>query len=168
MFLKLLASLMFSAAGALIGISTSEKLKENRDICREIGEMLRISAIMIRYRRLNVYDLAVELKSSESLSHLTFLKNLPEKYVQGENFHSLWQIQVEKQNELQNEERKLLSDFGRILGASDAQGQLTSIESLEAELQQLEKKRSDCYLQKGKLYRSVGVLFGVMIGILVI
>lgn len=168
MVFKLLAALMFSTAGAIIGISGSERLKQNRDICRAIGEMLRVSAIMIRYRRMNVYDLVGELKSSESLSQLAFLKNLPERYVQGENFHDLWQYHLQKQDDLENEEKKLLSEFGRIIGASDSKGQLTSIEALEAELQQLEKKRSECYLQKGRMYRSVGMLFGVMVGILVI
>ena len=66
------------------------------------------------------------------------------------------------------EERRLLSEFGSIIGASDAEGQQKSLSAFEKEAEQLAVMRRETYLKKGKLYRSVGLLFGLMGAILVI
>ena len=168
MSLRIIAALMFVSAGAVIGISSSEKLKDNRNICREIGEMFRISSVAIRYRGMNVYELASTLQKSESLKSLTFLQNISTEYSPRENFHQVWKKAAENQSGLLQDELKLICDFGRILGTSDIEGQLSSISALEVELNYLENTRLENYRQKGKLYRSLGVLFGVMVGIIVI
>ena len=59
-------------------------------------------------------------------------------------------------------------DFGNFFGTSDIEGQLTSIDSSLERLHEIQKVRCEDYKRKGKLYRSIGMLFGVMAGIIVI
>ncbi len=166
--IRLVAAFLFTAAGTAAGISLSLRLKEEREICREIGEVFRSSALQIRYRGMDVYELSSELKCKSGLDNLTFLRQLPDRYSCGENFHVLWKNALDNQPRLLDEERRLLSRFGELLGTSDVDGQLASIAVLEEELSGLEAKRNDNYHRKGKLFRCVGVLAGAMTGILVI
>ena len=168
MLLRAAAAVMFVAAGGMAGIILSDRLKMQREMCREIGELLRSCAVQIRYRGVDVYRLASELKNCQSFKHLTFINELPEKYEYGEDFHLCWERAVMSQSDLPHEERQMLCSFGNTLGTSDIEGQLVSISALEEELETLENRREETFRSKGKLYRSVGMLFGVMAGILVI
>ena len=58
--------------------------------------------------------------------------------------------------------------LGSILGTTDAEGQLRGIDDIRTRVEQLYKKRQGEYDRKGKLYRSVGVLSGAAIGIMII
>lgn len=168
MLLRLMAAIMFALAGAALGFSKADRLRENLEICRETSALAEKSAILIRYQGLNVYELSSELKKSSDLSLLSFIKALPEAFFEGENFHLQWKEAVNSQPDIPDEERKLILRLGEILGTSDIEGQLVSIDGIKQELSELEKRRSGCFIQKGRLYRSVGTLFGVMAGILVI
>ena len=72
MVFKLLAALMFSTAGAIIGISGSERLKQNRDICRAIGEMLRVSAMRL-------FSISVKTKIGKTTGSSIFIPFLSAK-----------------------------------------------------------------------------------------
>ncbi|MDE6091821.1 MAG: stage III sporulation protein AB [Ruminococcus sp.] len=168
MFFRIVAAILFSVAGGIAGISFSERLKMELEMCRSIRDMFIHSAMLIRCRAIDVYSLGSELKRNGQLFRLTFLQKIPECYTQGDNFHEIWKNAVNSQKNLPSDEKKILCDFGEVLGRSDIEGQIVSINALEEMAVTLEKKRSESYSQKGKLYRSVGMLFGVMVGILVI
>ena len=70
--------------------------------------------------------------------------------------------------ELPAEEREILAELGEMLGRTDIEGQLAELSVLEERVRCLENERRTVCSQKGRMYRSVGVLFGVMVGILVI
>lgn len=164
--LRIAAALLFTAAGALIGIQFSEQLKSRRGLCREIGTMLRRSAVLIRSAGADVYRLSRELRSC-GFGELSFIEKLPERYSSGEDFHELWRKAANEQ-EVGGEERDIILRFGDILGTSDIEGQLSSIAVLESEIECLERQRTEEYRQKSRLYRAAGTLFGVMLGILII
>lgn len=166
--IRLMAAFLFTAAGAAAGVSLSLRLREEREICREIGDVFRCSALQIRYRGMDVYELSSGLKCRSGLDDLTFLRELPDNYRCGEDFHVLWKKALDNQVRLPDEERRLLLRFGELLGTSDVDGQLASISVLEAELSGLEAKREENYRRKGKLFRCIGVLAGAMTGILII
>ena len=62
----------------------------------------------------------------------------------------------------------MLISFGKTFGTSDTEGQLLSAEQASERIYDIEKQRSEEYLKKGKLFRSVGVLFGIMAGIMIV
>lgn len=168
MLLRIIAAIMFAAAGTVAGSSRAEKLKNDLEICRETGELLRRSSVYIRFQGLNVYELSSKLRECPELHRLTFLEHIPDKFIGGENFHECWRSALSSQENIPDEERRLLLDFGEIIGTSDITGQMSSIRAVEAELDPLEKRRRDAFLRKGRLYRSTGTLLGIMAGILII
>ena len=80
----------------------------------------------------------------------------------------MWKDAVNSQKNLPEDIKRILNDFGSTLGQSDIEGQLVAIGAIAENAEILEKKYSEMYSQKGRLYRSVGMLFGVMVGILII
>ncbi len=168
MVLRIFSALIFTAIGGIIGFSMADKLNESCVICEEIGELFRQTVFFITYRQDDIYAICRKLKSDNELKHLTFLRNLPENYNTGEDFRELWSNAVESQKNLDTEENSLLMHFGCILGKSDAQSQAESISALQKELERIMSIRRENLLKKGRLYRSTGLLFGIMAGILVI
>ncbi len=166
--IKLLGALCFVFAGAIYGAEKSSSLKNKCTGCREIRSLIVKISILIRYRGLNVYEIVRELKASSDIVNLSFIENLPSEFKAGSDFHKLWCTAVENDISIGKDESKILCKFGNVLGTSDIEGQLLSIESILEELKNIEQIRQDEYRRKGKLYRSLGVLFGVMTGILLI
>ena len=80
MMIRLISAFVFTAAGAAAGAMLSQRLRDDREICRETGDVLRSSALQIRYRGADVYELSTGLKNSRGFSSLTFLRHLPEQY----------------------------------------------------------------------------------------
>ena len=167
MLFRLIAAVLFTLAGGCAGIMLSQRLRQRQELCVQIGALLRDAAVCIRYVGMNVYDMVRRFRSSPELSGLTFLRNLPESFSEGENFREQWQRSLSGQ-ELPPEERDILSELGEMLGKTDIDGQLAELGVLEERVRCLENERRSVYTQKGRMYRSVGVLFGVMVGILVI
>lgn len=168
MFFRVISAVMFSVAGATAGIYFSERLKSNLDFCRNIHEMFMNTAVIIRCRADDVYSIGAELKKNNQFRRFTFLQAIPEKYNPEEDFREIWINAVKSQKNLPDDARGILCDFGKILGQSDIEGQLVSMEALTESAVILEKKHSEIYSQKGRLYRSIGMLFGVMVGIIII
>lgn len=168
MLFRIIASVIFSIAGGIAGFAFSERIKNELELCQIIQKMLFESKFMIRCYANDVYSLVTELKKNVSFNKLTFLNDVSESYNPEENFHTMWTIAVNLQKNLPNDIRKILHDFGNILGKSDIEGQISSIDSIMESMVIIEKNYSEIYSQKSKLYRSVGLLFGIMIGILII
>lgn len=162
-----MAALLFSAAGAAAGAAGSEKLRHDRDISRSIGTLLRHISSLIRSTGMDVYRLSSELKRTECLSGLGFIRKLPERFEPETDYHSLWHDAVDGES-YKSDEKRILYDLGDELGSSDIAGQLAAIDRLEQEIADIEAARTEDLNKKGRLYRSVGTLFGVMAGILII
>lgn len=150
-----------------LGLKASDRLKKYCESCNLIEEALNQIAVMIRYRSFNIYIISSELKKSTSLSKLEFIKKLPEKF-DSQNFFDIWCNAVESDSLIGEEEKKLLKSFGENFGTSDIEGQLSNIDMIKEKLNIISEKRRSEYEKKGKLYRSIGLLAGIMTGILIL
>lgn len=165
---KVAAFICFVFAGAVVGTVFSDKLRQSRDYCRKIVSMLSDISVMIRHRALDVYEIVSELRYSGVYENVQFLYKLPEQYKTGENFHELWRTVLSDDLSLNDEERAILLNFGNSFGTSDIEGQLMNISAALEHFKVLELKRSEEYTRKGKMYRSIGLLFGMMAGIMIV
>lgn len=166
--LRILGAVFLVFAGAVLGASKSDSLKARYAACREIRELLVQISVLVRYRGLNVYEISHELMISDRYKQLDFIKKLPSEYEPDTDFRLKWAEAVNSDSCIGDDEKKLLCSFGAGLGTSDIQGQLMAVETVLEALRRIEDKRCEEYNRKGKLYRSLGMLFGVMTGILLI
>lgn len=151
------------------GIKASDRLKKYCESCNLIEEILNRISIMIKYGSVNIYGIISELKKSESLSGMDFIKNLPDDFENNsESFSDVWNRAVNSDKSIGDEEKSFLISFGEKFGSADISGELSGIEMLSENIRITAEKRRQEYEKKGRLYRSVGLLAGIMTGILIL
>lgn len=168
MILKVLSALAVTFIGGVIGAAQADKLSESRKNCTEIGEALHRIVFSIEYRSDDVYAICRRLKAAPDLSRLTFLQKLPDEYVCGQDFREMWDKAVVSQKNLGEDEKEILLRCGGIIGKSDVSGQVATLAELQEKIRKIEEQRGETALKKGRLYRSAGLLFGIMAGIITI
>lgn len=167
MIIRLTGIIFILICGAMTGIKASDRLKNYYRNCTLLIEAVNRIGIMIRYRSLSVYEIARELKKSDTLSDIEFIRNLPEEF-ENESFQSVWKSALKEDKSIGKEEKNLLNSFAESFGSSDTQGQLSAIALLSEGLKSTEQKRGREYEEKGRLYRSLGLIAGIMMGIMIV
>ncbi len=83
-------------------------------------------------------------------------------------FPSAWEesLQTENLNALTMEDRQILADLGNVLGSTGLQGQIDQLNLLQSRLKSQWEMASQRYAINGKLYRSLGLLGGLLMVIL--
>lgn len=117
----------------------------------------------LRYGQVPTQELISRLCESEGIRSLTFLKNCYKKMERGDAFPTAWRTSLEEWNntKLKQEDKKALYDVADILGSSDYESQINALDLTEVLLKQ---GLEDAVKEKetgGKLYRSLGILFGI-------
>ena len=167
MGIRVIAAVLAAFCGAFYGLNSSEKLKKRVLVCTEADKVFRVFETMIRSSGTDIYSILAVLKR-ENFSALGFIERLSNEYSAESDFHSQWRQLLMNEPDIPQEEKGILLDFGNLLGTSDIDGQLSGISAVKALMQERFQRRSEEYHSKAKLYRSVGVLAGVMVGIMVI
>ena len=165
---KILGIIIVVLACSGIGINASNKLKTYRNNCRQLIELMNTICVMIRYRNMNFYEISRELKTQKGLGELEFVQHLPTEYNGITTFKQEWENSLLSDSGIGDDEKELLATLSSELGTSDAEGQISAFELTASQLKVIEKKRREDYARKGKLYRSIGVLAGIMVGIVAI
>ncbi|MBP5430925.1 stage III sporulation protein AB [Ruminococcus sp.] len=166
MLIRISAVILIILGGAFFGADRSEKLKKRVDLCRDIEKMLYICEYSIKSNDEDVYGITKRIEGAD-LRGLCFIKNIPLSYNAGANFRTDWERAVFK-SQIPDEEKNILIEFGAVLGTSDTERQLRTISAFINEVHALFEQRHSEYMKKGKLYRTLGMLTGIMIGIIII
>ena len=130
--------------------------------------LLQSCDFLIRSRADDVYAICRDLKESRVLTSLSFISQLPDTFTPGHTFCDDWQGAVMQQSDLPQELSGLLVRFGSALGTSDVTGQLSAIAVFSEELSHITSECEEDRRRLGRLYRTVGILTGMMAGIIVI
>jgi stage III sporulation protein AB len=154
-------------SSSLIGFSCSDKLRKRAKELGMIHHMLDEISILIRYKAMTVYEIIKTLKENQMFNNLPLLINF--KINEQEPFSVSWDKQLESMHtDLKEGDIKLLKSFGNSLGTSDIDGQLQTIEVYKNDFKKLEADALSIYDKKARLYRSLGLLCGMFISIMLI
>lgn len=109
-----------------------------------------------------------EWTQTSSIKDLPFPSACLCLYEQGMVFPSAWEesLQTENLNALTMEDRQILADLGNVLGSTGLQGQIDQLNLLQSRLKSQWEMASQRYAINGKLYRSLGLLGGLLMVIL--
>lgn len=154
--------------GALVGYAASDELRHRRDYIRCIAAFLNELKVQIRYFGIDLFELFKRLSSSKSLEQLSFLSAIPNEFSPYDDFGTLWNKAVTEDNSLDTESRDILIELGDFLGKSDVDGQMSIIDAASIRINALEKRTDEEYFQRSRLYRILGILFGIMTGLIFI
>lgn len=109
-----------------------------------------------------------EIEQKKTVKDLTFLPVCLSFHQNGMAFPAAWRESLKDPalDVLTEEERQILSDIGDVLGSTGLQGQLDQLHLLQIRLKNQLDAASQHYATSGKLYRSLGLMGGVLLVIL--
>lgn len=165
--LRVIGVLLIFSACCCTGINMSLKMRKKLERLELFRRMTDETATLIRYRGLTVREIMTQLRSNAAYTGLDFLQSGD----YSDRSHPAAEIFMECTREdmcLSAEEKRFLIRFASELGTSDVKGQLSAISILSEELDVMIKAQSEKYAVKGRLCRSMGILAGAMLGILII
>jgi stage III sporulation protein AB len=156
-------------SAAMTGVFLASGLSGRVLAAKAAEALLGYLSDRLRYLRPTVAELIDSACELESLAENRFLPLCRDEMHRGASFPSAWRTALsERPGALGVEEAALLSGLGQVLGSADLDSQLDALacarSRLEAHIAEAEERRD----KHGKLYRSLGVLTGVGIVVLLI
>lgn len=122
----------------------------------------------IRFQARELKEIFEVLAREDRFSKLTFIP-LCLKEMENAPFPIAWEKAVkETQMRLNKEDTALLLSMSDTLGASDVQGQLNVLDMMEQNFKRSLLEAEKNVVIKGKMYRSLGILCGLGLGVLFI
>lgn len=96
------------------------------------------------------------------------IKNIFEKISadinQNKNIHKSWENTINKiETNLNNEDKKILIDMGKILGATDVEGQISNIKITTSFIDKQIEKAEEEKCKNVKMFRTLGIVVGLAI-----
>ncbi|MCR4796089.1 MAG: stage III sporulation protein AB [Ruminococcus sp.] len=167
MWIRLSAGLLFILGGMFCGFNMADKLKQGVIFCTEAEKLLNICESEIRSNNSDVYSIVRRLKKENINMRISF-ERLPECYSPEVDFHQQWNSSFRSISGIDADELDIMLSLGSMLGTTDTEGQLKGISHIRAKVEQLYRKRQSEYEKKGRLYRSIGVLSGAAVGVMII
>ncbi len=167
MIMKLIGIIAVMLSCTLVGMFFSDKLKARVRELTNINYMFEQISVLIRYKALTVYEIIDALKENEICKTLSFLTNF--RHLEDKSFELEWIDCINSsESELRLEDKRVLKSFGNVFGTSDIDGQLADIEVFRQNFSELTNKAKEDYDKKSKLYKSLGVISGAFISIMLI
>lgn len=169
--LKLIICILLILIGSYIGFSMSKRF-QNRIKQLELCDLLfqRIK-VYLEYEKTPTKQLIQNLCENHSFEELIFLKKCSERLEDNINFPQAWEQGLEEskmQMALHKEDYEVLKQLCNILGAYEAQAQSNGISMLQKMIKIQQENAIEENKTTGKLYRSLGVLAGIALAILLI
>lgn len=167
---KLIGIAVILIVSALIGNHCAENLAKRTSTLKAVEYMLEEMELLIRFRSADVYEIMDSLQKSPQLENLAFIKYAAEHSSENMPFDRLWEKSIAEYNEsfLKKEDTALIESIGKDIGKSDLEGQISIIELKKNELSALIRSSEEEYTGKAGMYRSIGILGGALVSILLV
>ena len=153
---------------AFAGCYFSSALAARLTVLKKMDYLIDEIIILLRYKASTVYEIIEHIAENERFSDFVFISNISHD---GENsFQSDWckSLEANPPTSLKAGDLQILADIGRNLGTSDIEGQISTLNLQRNNLKSLIiSAEADCE-KKSKLYRSLGVLVGAFISVMLI
>lgn len=165
--MNIFLSLLMAALGTAAGMYFSFRLKEREKVMSEVMLLIKELSVQIRYTNSEIGEMLRAAAHNKAYERLMFVVSCGDME-SGGNFHGKWNEGVNNQPYLTLRDREVLTALGDRLGETDCDGQLSFLEMTEEMIRRQREQAAADYSNKGKLYRSVGILCGLAAGIMII
>ena len=168
--LHIIAMLSVFAGCAFAGIRASSNLRLRKDTMRALLDALTRLSMWMEYTAQPLKSLAKKAKTEETAVFFdAFIKALRTEA----DVLSAWKTAMEQARRedagfcaLHEEELAILEEYAQSLGGSDRETQGKNAALAQQRLGAVLKEAENIYKSKGRIYRSIGVLSGIAVAIL--
>lgn len=173
MILKLIGGSMIIGASSMIGFAASNKYSQRPKDIRRLRASVQMLETEIIY---GCTPLPLALSNvSEKLEGAlkVFFARTADELLAGQsyNLEAAWDSSLNrliKESSLNREDKELLISFGRVLGGSDREDQRKHFELFYIQLKQLEEAAEEARQKNEKMFKSLGILSGLVIFIILV
>ena len=167
LILKLIASAIILSSCAIIGFSLARDCAKRPVVLRELQAALQMLENEISFMSNLLQDafirIAEAINTQSSVIFTTAAENLG---ILGTQASEAWEKSIKQhahQLGLKSEDISILISFGKMLGNSDTFGQVNNIRLASAQLKLQQQKAEDMKKKNEKMYKSLGVLGGMAV-----
>lgn len=170
MIIKIIGAAILISATSFIGFSLAAECSKRPRALRELQSMLQMLENEISYLSNLLSEACNRIYEGTNFATAILFKETA-KYLDVDDFtaDSAWERAVEENYtklSLNSEDKTILLTFGKMLGNSDLEGQLNNIKLISSQLKVQETKAEEMKKKNEKMYRSLGVLSGLAIAII--
>ncbi len=151
--------------GTFVGIYFSLKLRDRYLLLTELNAIVLRMMGLLKYNRCTVCELLKRSKSEKLLFITDEMVRLSEE---GKKIDKLWKKEIEKIKYLTTDDVRVISMLGQNLGTTETESQLAVMESVRCSLDILIKEADEIRKNKVRLYRTLGILLGAAVGIVIL
>jgi len=156
----------------LMGNRASGRLRDRKSVLEAFLRDIQRISLLIDYTVMPLQNIVEKFSDSElSPFWIAFGKELLVVHNAEQAWNNAMGEVLKEQSLLSflmKEELVVLSDFAKVLGKTDKHTQLLNISLLQKRLEVILADAQQQYQRKGRLYRSMGILCGAAISLLVI
>jgi stage III sporulation protein AB len=173
MIFKLLGSLIVLLSSGFLGYILSTDCKKRPQQLRELQALLQMFENQISYLSDVLAEAFERIYRSSNCEVAVFFSSTVEKLKmnRGLNASQAWEAAIReniKKTALDKEDEEILVSFGRILGSSDLDGQVKNIRLALSQLKMQEQKAEANRKKNEGMYKSLGILGGLAVVIVLI
>lgn len=167
-----IGALLFIGTTTWIGFEISNRLSERPKIIRQLKNALQILEAEILYSQLPLGDAFSSITNQMPEPTKTFFLNLANNLEENKSdLYSLWNANVEELSRISalgKNEKEILNQFGRTLGQHDFTQQQKHIQLAVHHLDRELEEARDNEFKYSKMAKSLGMLCGLFIVLLLI
>lgn len=173
MLLRLFGSIIVLMSSSFLGYILSTDCKKRPQQLRELQALLQMFENRISYLSDILTD-AFDIIFASSKSEVGIFFNYTSKKLKAErnmNACEAWEAAVRdniKKTSLNKEDEEILVSFGKILGGSDLEGQIKNIRLTINQLKLQEDKAEKSRVKNEGMYRSLGILGGIAVVVVLV
>lgn len=173
MMFKLLGSIMVLISSGFLGYVLSTDCKRRPYQLRELQSLLQMFESRISFLS-DVVTEAFDMISGSSKNEVAIFFSAASEKLKADrsiNAQSAWEEAVRgniKKTALNKEDEEMLISFGKILGSSDLEGQIKNIRLTMNQLKMQEEKAEQSRRKNEGMYKSLGILGGIAVVIVLI
>lgn len=157
--------LMLLIAAALAGNTAAKGLEGRVRRLQMLELFCEAAGSELKYLLPTVKELLCSLAQRADFQSLLFLQNAAAAHTP---FPESWRNAVETDKTLCADEREILRTIGATLGSTELSAQLSALKLCGERFQRLRETAETEVLRRGRLYRSMGILTGIFLVILLL
>lgn len=154
-----------------IGILLSNNFKERYKQLYFCELMLNRVISYLRHENTPTKELFEKLSNISPINNLTFITYCSKYLSTGMNFSTAFNMSLEKSKKdlcLSNDDFQSISNLSLVIGASDVETQINSINSVKEQIIIYKNQAHEILETNGRLYKKLGFMFGIAVSILFI
>ena len=164
--MKLAGMVLLLLASSGAGCLAAGRLRSEHQALELLCTWTADAAACIRYTQAELPELLGMLTKPPYFRRFRFAEEILEKLSPMTPPQMLWQAAVEGDPEVPESAQEILIRLGTSLGTTDTEGQLAALSLCRTQLRKAAGDASEVCRVKGRLYRVLGVLGGLMLGVL--